>query len=476
MMFTVQENPEPCAYGKEDTDSMRARLLLAFVLAISISGCVSTRPDLKRLYEHQNEDRFYNPVIIMHGFAGSRLRNKYSKRELWPPGLPEVLSLETYELALHIDPDTLASDSFDIEAYALFAEYGAVDFYRGLIKTLSQPGGYKAGKPGTPVKASERRYYTFVYDWRDDIVNSARKLDSLISQIRRDYGMPELKVDIVAHSLGGLVTRYYARYGTRDVLVGDNFDITNVGAKRIHKAVLMGTPNLGSVAMVYTYITGLGVGPLGLPPEVLTTMPAVFQLFPHPMIPWLLDINGKTVNASLYDVETWQHYRWGIYDPHVAARVLEMAPDPEQGKLRLDLLRRYFARQLERSRRLSWALSARNEHTPLRYIMFGGDCELTPARILVEKELGKYLAHVFPDRIVNPKPGIDYSRIMLQPGDRRVTKPSLLSRESLDPTVVRHHRISAPIQYSIMFCVKHDNLTGNIHFQDNLLNILLTAD
>lgn len=455
---------------------MCTRILLAFVLAISISGCVSTRPDLKRLYEHQNEGRFYNPVIIIHGFAGSRLRNTQSKRELWPPGLPEVLNLETYELALHINPDTLASDSFDIEAYALFAQYGAVDFYQGLIRTLSQPGGYKAGKPGTPAKANERRYYTFVYDWRDDIVKSARKLDTLVSQIRQDYGMPELKVDIVAHSLGGLITRYYARYGTRDVLVDDNFDITNEGAKRIHKAVLMGTPNLGSVTMVYTYITGLGVGPFGLPSEVLTTMPAVYQLFPHPMIPWLVDINGNNVDASLYDVRTWKRYHWGIYDPKVAARILEMAPDPEQGKLRLDLLRRYFARQLERSERLSWALSIKNENTPLRYIMFGGDCELTPAKILVEKVYDKYEVRVFPNRIENPKPEIDYSRIMLQPGDRRVTKPSLLSRESLDPTVVRHHRISAPIQYSIMFCVKHDNLTGNIHFQDNLLNILLTAD
>jgi hypothetical protein len=65
---------------------------------------------------------------------------------------------------------------------------------------------------------------------------------------------------------------------------------------------------------------------------------------------------------------------------------------------------------------------------------------------------------------------------MLQPGDGRVTKPSLLSRESLDPTAARDPNIELPLLYSIMFCESHGDLTSNIHFQDNLLNILLTAD
>jgi pimeloyl-ACP methyl ester carboxylesterase len=455
---------------------MLARRLLLLIVVISTTGCVSTKPDLKRLYEQQGEERFYHPVIVVHGFGGARLRRQDASQDLWPPSLPEVLSRDTYDLALPIDAATLAPKPSNIEARSLFDQYAGVDLYGGLLETLSQVGRYQAGKPGTPVEGSQRRFYVFVYDWRDDIVTSARKLDQLISQIRLDYGMPELKVDIVAHSMGGLVTRYYARYGTRDVLDGDKFEITHAGASRIRKAVLMGTPNLGSVSMVYTYITGLGAGSYGLPPEVLTTMPSVYQLFPHPEVPWLVDLDGKLVRENLYDVKTWQQYRLGIYDPDAIARVLETASTSEQGQARLELLQRYFAKQLARSERFHWALSIQSDRVPLRYILFGGDCELTPAHILVEKAHGKYHAHVFPDRIQNPRSEVDYPRAMLQPGDRRVTKPSLLARESLDPTVARHHDIAMPIHYSIMFCEAHYNLTGNIHFQDNLLNILLTAD
>jgi hypothetical protein len=62
---------------------------------------------------------------------------------------------------------------------------------------------------------------------------------------------------------------------------------------------------------------------------------------------------------------------------------------------------------------------------------------------------------------------------MLEPGDGEVTKPSLLARQSLDPTESRSDDVFFPLAYAFFLCVDHENLAGNINFQDNLLNVLL---
>ncbi len=63
---------------------------------------------------------------------------------------------------------------------------------------------------------------------------------------------------------------------------------------------------------------------------------------------------------------------------------------------------------------------------------------------------------------------------MLEPGDGSVTKPSLLARETLDPTAPQNEDSVIPIAYWFFLCEHHTRLTGNINFQDNLLNVLLT--
>jgi len=61
-------------------------------------------------------------------------------------------------------------------------------------------------------------FYVFAYDWRRDNVESARLLAQKIAAFKQKLGKPDLRFDIIAHSMGGLVARYYAMYGDRDVL------------------------------------------------------------------------------------------------------------------------------------------------------------------------------------------------------------------------------------------------------------------
>ncbi|HET6757485.1 MAG TPA: hypothetical protein VFH21_07725, partial [Burkholderiales bacterium] len=139
-------------------------------------------------------------------------------------------------------------------------------------------------------------------------------------------------------------------------------------------------------------------------------------------------------------------------------------------------LQRYFEKHIERGRRFVWSLSLENKQSEAQYVVFGGDCNLTPARILVEDVKGDSLVRLYPNEVTQRVRGVDYEKLMLEPGDGRVTKPSLLARHALDPFVPRHKYSFFPLHYSVLICESHQFLTGNINFQDNLLNILLTRD
>ena len=83
---------------------------------------------------------------------------------------------------------------------------------------------------------------------------------------------------------------------------------------------------------------------------------------------------------------------------------------------------------------------------------------------------------MYPDEVTQPVPGVDYDMLLLEPGDGAVTKASLLGRNTLDPSVPRHEYSFFPLHHAFLLCEKHDSLTGNISFRDNLLNTLLSVD
>ena len=121
-------------------------------------------------------------------------------------------------------------------------------------------------------------------------------------------------------------------------------------------------------------------------------------------------------------------------------------------------------------------LSTPEPETPIRYVLFGGDCTLTPARIVVEDEAGVPRTRLSPQAARNVADRAALEMTMLEPGDGRVTKPSLHARETIDPTVPQNEESFLPVAYHFFLCERHDQLTGNASFQDNLLNVLLTPD
>jgi pimeloyl-ACP methyl ester carboxylesterase len=440
--------------------AMPRPLPLAWIVAATLLlACGDApRPDLARLYRVSATDAA--PVILIPGAFGSRLRDRESGDEAWPGPWWRILFSSYADLALEFDPATLQPKPSKLEAHGIAEEVFGRDFYRPIVETLTRHGGYAPGVLGQPASKGERRLYVLAYDWRQDNVTSARQLHELIEAIRRDYADPALRVDLVAHSMGGLVARYYLRFGIRDALDGTPQQVTMDGSTRVRKLVLLGTPNLGSAGSLHAFISGERVGLGRIAPHTLATMPSGFQLFPHPLTHWLIGPDGQPRDEELFDTATWLRHGWSIF---AAGR-----PPPGEAE------RRAFAHHLERGRRMAWMLSVNEPVSPIRYVLFGGDCHLTPARLLVETVDGRDITRLTPSEIKAPQPGVNYEELMLEPGDSRVTKPSLLARETLDPSAPQHEDSFLPLAYAFFLCEPHDTLTGNINFQDNLLNVLLT--
>lgn len=449
---------------------------LALLAVLLVVGCGVRLPDLERLYRDPDSSTAQPPVVIIPGMLGSRLRDRESGEERWPGSLWQTFWGDRQHLGLRIDPDTLEPIDDGIEAYDLFDTLWINDYYGDLLKTLEQAGRYVRTEAGTPVSGPGRRYYVLPYDWRHDNVRAARQLDALITQIRADHGDPDLKVDVVAHSMGGLILRYYLRYGTVDVLDDNDLPINYHGVSRVRSAILLGTPNLGAVSAVHGFIEGYRVGLRRVPPEVTASMPSAYQLFPHPLQDWLITADGRPLKRDLFDVNIWRAFQWSIFDHRVQRTLASRQADAKTAEADLKLRKRYFEHRLERARRFVWSLTRQLDDTPERLVVMGGNCTLTPARLLVEEINDESVVRLWPQQV---KTGPDPARIeaaMLEPGDGVVTKASLLGRSQLDPSRPRHEYAVFPLASSLFLCESHGRLTGNPSFQDNLLDTLLSHE
>jgi len=453
---------------------MRSRLA-GLLLALWLAACTH-KPDLARLYASAHDNPDQPPVILIHGIMGSKLRNRSTGKEIWPAGIARLVKENFWPVALHIDPETLQAHSGHLEAHAITDQIIGIDFYQSIMRTLEKYGNYQWTTPGTPVHDTRKRYYVFIYDWRLDMVEIASQLTDFIEQIRIDHNRPELKVDIVAHSMGGLVSRYFMRYGNKDVLDDDTFSINLHGADQVRRSVLLATPNLGSAEVLQSLITGRRLGVVHIPPEVLATMPSLYQLLPHDMLSPLHSPAGIPLDIDIFDPAAWRRLQWGIYDPNIRNRIITHFETPRQGKNFYRTLTGFFDKQLERARRFQWALTVELPQPSHEFVVMGGDCLLTPSRLVLEqdRDSGKLKVRLWPARVQNRVKGVDYERLMLEPGDGKVTKSSLLARNSLDPNAPKRQYAGFPLKYPLFLCEKHERIPGNIFFQDNLLHILLS--
>ena len=93
--------------------------------------------------------------------------------------------------------------------------------------------------------------FTFPYDWRKDISLTSSSLDQKVEDIKTQTGAE--KVDIVTHSMGGLVARNYI----------SNPDKAN----KVSKLITLGTPHLGSTEFLKALNYGICITKQNIPQQ-----------------------------------------------------------------------------------------------------------------------------------------------------------------------------------------------------------------
>ena len=272
-----------------------AVVLLVLVTLGGVSCARSPRkPNLERIFESARRSSGKMPIIVIPGALGSQLVDPRTGRIVWP-------SADRYkedDLDLPISTDLAANRDGLIAARIvdttkLSILLPEIRVYRDLLRALEGVAGYRPGSMDLPpTDGATDTYYIFSYDWRQDNVENARLLARKIDALKSELGRPDLRFNILAHSMGGLIARYYAMYGDRDLdaLPVDGPDWR--GGENIHRLLLVGTPNRGVMDALRSLVEGYNYygGNVKrsklfnkLDADLVFSMPSVYQLLAFPV-------------------------------------------------------------------------------------------------------------------------------------------------------------------------------------------------
>jgi len=466
------------------------RWMTIVVTALLAAGCAGpATPDLGGIYNlaAMKHDELRNPVIVIPRILGSKLTDEPTGRLVWgafsggfaDPETDDGARLVALPMAegvplAQLRDDVYASGALDTVRLDILGIPVTLDAYRQILGSLGV-GGYRdeaLGMAGA-IDYGEDHYtcFQFDYDWRRDNIENAHRLHEFIEdkatyvrseRIKRfgAKGDVPVKFDIVAHSMGGLVTRYYLRYGTQDLRPdGAAPPVTWAGAQRVERAIFVGTPSAGSADAVIQLVDGADFAFI-LPKyeaALLATMPAIYQLFPRPRHRFVALDGDRERPVDILDPATWERMGWGLVDPEQAHVLERLLPDELDASRRLAIARDHLAKCLARARGFFAALDSPQQTPPgLTLSLIAGDAVATAAVIGVQT-----------DGVI---------RVAERgPGDGSVLRSSALMDEREDGHWSRTLRTPIPWDDVTFLFTDHIGLTSDPAFTDNVLYQLLEA-
>ena len=254
-------------------------------LAMGVNGNFVGDSIVKDAFFILGSESDLTPVIIVPGIMGSRLnRVSGDQGEVWP-NIEEMKRLlnnnDAYldELILDNNGNQILSQEMSPTAVINRGSILGIDvvFYGGLMENFIDQG-----------YVSSATLFAVPYDWRLDLADEVDRLDTAVQSAIANS--PTGKINIVAHSMGGLLVKEYL----------NNLPDTSF----VDKLVIAGVPQLGAPkafkALMYGDNMSFGIGPIDiLNPErvkiISENMPGVYELLPTRKYIDTADVEGGYV-------------------------------------------------------------------------------------------------------------------------------------------------------------------------------------
>lgn len=392
-------------------------------------------------------------TVIVPGILGSELLRPDGTR-IW---LNFGNTIGSYDLSLPMRlplstnrDDLVPGDLLGAERY--FPKFFGFSEYADLLELLGEAGFRRTDGDGPPGAA----YHVFSYDWRHDLVESARRLHESLEFLAERRGDPRARFNVVGHSMGGLVARYYLRYGTAEPTPDQ--PVTWAGAQRIQTLTMVAVPNSGGIASLDTVLNGARVGfsSTTLSATAVAGMPSIYQLLPPAGTHVLLDERCETVPADIHDPAVWERYGWGPF------RDTNGDDDAEE----IVRKRAFVTASLRRAGAFHAALARKPDSPcPARVIALGGDCLPTLTRAIVSMRNDQ------PPRF-EPASRTE-SLHMFEAGDGRVTRGSVLANHLPGAADTDTGSGLPEVSQAFFGSADHHGIYSEPTFQSVLLRLLL---
>ena len=237
-------------------------------------------------------------IVVVPGYMGSKLRDKTTGEIVWidfstipanPLRWDDWLNNLFSKMAYpndDLEPAGIVDEVVFVPPWAKQEQYGR------LVRWLEDIG-YCADEH--QFSEAERNVYTFSYDWRQDNRISGRKLGEAIQRWSSFH--PGAKAWLIAHSNGGIISRWYIeKEGGREtvgllLLMGSPWD----GAPKSVKILFEGLDTL--------FRKGFNLFDIQRRTRDLTrTFPSAYQLIPV-LNPFLRNLNNELVDP--FDGHGW---------------------------------------------------------------------------------------------------------------------------------------------------------------------------